>query len=183
MMDDTVDPEKALARIEAQQRDADTPEDMPEKLAPVETFELDVEGLRGRRYVGRFYYRVPRIGDQFKIASLKASFIPIGSGGDSQAAQLADMVAYLTVCVRFGPEYPKPTWWDPMNAYDPTPYQELFRRCLDYEDRFLGRNQDDRGDGAGSAPPGEPGRDGEPPLEREVRPPAERRETLAGDGA
>lgn len=182
-MDDIIDPEKALERIDAQMARANPAAAAKKRLPPTETFELDCLGTNGTRYQGVFFYQVPRIGDQFKITTLKASFLPLGSVGDAQGAQLADMIAYLTVCIRFSEHYPKPSWWAPAEAYDPTPYQDLFGRCLEYEDRFHGRHADDRGDGDGSQTIGQPARGGADDLGGEVPPAAERRETLAGDGA
>lgn len=176
-----MDPDELLARADAAMAQA-VKEDEPERLSPITTLTLDVQGTR-RRYEGTFYFKVPTIQDQLRIATIKRGFLPAGAGEDIKAAQLADVIAYLTVTIQFSEDFPRPKWWAPMEAYDSTPYAKLYEEALDYEDRFHGRHAVDRADGDGAAGEGERDRDGAVSLGGEVRPATQRRETLAGDGA
>jgi hypothetical protein len=173
-----VDPEEA-ARLLSGTADEEAAEEIP----AVTTIELDVRDARGRRYQGKFHYHVPTIGDQIKMGQIKTVMLPQGSPSDVNAAVLVDTLAYLQVCITFNEQFPKPAWWKPMALYDATPFSELFRRCLDYEAKFHGRGPDARGDEDGAPGAEERGGSGELPVGRKVQAPAQRRETLAGDGS
>ena len=170
------DPEAALAKIQG----TATQESKDEDLPAVKIIEIDVPGRRGQRYVGRFHYTVPTIGQQIQMGALKAAYLPAGAGGDTQAASLADILAYLTVTITFSVAYPKPKCWDPLNVYNAAPSTELYGRCLAYEARFHGEDSQERDveedarrepddEGASAAPVG-----------RKVQAPPKRPETLAG---
>lgn len=171
------DPEAALTAMRGQV--ADTPESLP----PTTTIELDITDQRGKRYVGKFLYHVPTLGQQVEIGRLKTQYLPQGSPADMNAATIVEVTAYLTVCIEFNDAYPKPAWWNPLQAYSMEPYSALFGRCLAYEAKFHGESSVDRGDER--APEQEGPSVGSDPVrvERQIQPPPKRRETLAGDGA
>ena len=175
-----VDPEEALKQLE---RGAAKEDGEREEVPAVTTIEIDVKDARGKRYVGRFYYSVPTLGDQIKIGQVKAVMLPQGSPADVNAAVLVDMLAYLQVTLTFNEHYPKPSWWNPTKLYDAAPFDALYRRCLDHEAAFHGRGPQHRGDEAGADESEGRDRGGEVSVGRKVPPPAQRRETLAGDGS
>lgn len=176
-----IDPEEVLAELRGKAHD----EEEAEEMDPSTVITMDLED-RGRRYTGRFLYTVPTLGQSIELGALKARYLPQGSASDANAALLADVIAYLTVTIRFDKKHPKPKWWDPMNARFVAPYSWLYGRCLEYEAQFLGNREDGAGDEEG-----DDGRDesGEHEAARqhgvgdEVQPPPKRRETLAGDGS
>ena len=176
------DPEEALAKA----RDAVKPEEdaKPKKRLPAtKIFEIDVTSEWGERTKGRFRYTVPNIGAQIEVGQLKATYLPSGAAADVNAAMVVDMVCYLAVCITFDDAFPRPDWWNPMKAYDATPYTELYGRCLAYEARFHSRSSDDAGDEGQLRGEAEPRGDAPVRVGEAVQPPPQRRETLAGDGA
>lgn len=168
------------ARVAAGMPAADEPEKTP--LPATAVFEIDVTDKRGQRFSGRFEFHVPNLGDQMQIARIKSLLLPQGGVADPSGAALVDCLAYLQTAVRFGPNFPKPSWYAPEKAYSADPYFALYRRCLDYEAAFHGERPLDRGDQGGDRSGNEPGGgDGAAAVGRKVRPPTDRRETLAGD--
>ncbi len=154
-----------------------------EPLPPIDFIEIDVTDKRGRRYAGRFEYHVPTLGDQMQIARIKALMLPQGAIADPAGSALVDCLGYLQVTLRFSEQVPKPAWYQPEKAYSAEPYFTLYRRCLDYEAAFHGERPLNRGAaGSDRDRDGEPERDDRVSVGRKVQPPAQRRETLAGDG-
>lgn len=174
------DPEEALSSLRRPDDEDETPAN---ELPDTKVIDLDVTDSRGTRYRGSFLYTVPTLGDQIEIGKLKTHYLPQGSAADPEAALLVEVIAYLTVCLTFNELHKKPSWWKPLQARTPDPYSKLYGRCLEYEARFHGRGQDHRADEGDDAGPGEPEPDSELRVGGEVRPPAKRRETLAGDGS
>lgn len=177
MRQGVVDPEAAARMVERATEDEGEKDDVP----PTTVIDLDVKDARGKRYQGRFYYSVPNIGDQVKMGQIKAVMLPHGAPSDVNAAVLVDTLAYLQVTITFNDNHPKPSWWNPMKLYDATPFSALFRRCLDYEAKFHGRGEVDRGDEDGALGAAERAGGGEVSVGRKVQAPSQRRETLAGD--
>lgn len=123
-----------------------------EGLSPIHAFEIDVTDYRGKRWSGRFVFRVPTLGDQVKIARLKAALLPAGAAPDPNGGLLAEMMAYTQVCFS-----ERPNWWKPERFYDPLPLITAYKEARMYERRFLGADATDAGgdegsDGGGSDP-------------------------------
>lgn len=172
----TTDPEEALRQIEGAEAEAEDTVEMP----AVTTLSIDVKDERGKRYVHKFYYRVPTLGDQIKIGQIKQAMLPGGSP-DVNANVLVDTLAYLQVCITFNDQYPKPSWWKPNELHTATPFSALYGRCLDYEAKFHSGDAVNRDDGSAARGENASGGAGEPAVGRKIQPPAKRRETLAGD--
>jgi hypothetical protein len=173
------DPEEAARLL-----DEPSPEEGAKKAEAVSPIKLiDIETvIGGVPCSGRFYFRVPSIGEQIRIGQIKQMMLPGGSP-DPLATLLVDQLAYLQVAIHFTPENPRPAWWNPTSFYDAQPISMLFGRCLDHEATFHARHAKHRSDAGVAGGTGEPDRAGEVPLGRKVQPPAQRRETLAGDDA
>lgn len=171
--------ERALAaRSDDEKAKAAAAEDVP----PFTIIDLDVVGERKRRYQGRFYYEVPTISEVTRIAQLRSQILPEGTP-DRMGALQVEALTYLSVCIRFSDQYPKPDWYQPSGRmYDMTPFTTLFGRCREHEARFRFGDAlaGDAGEGTGDADDASAG-DDEAPVGRKVQPPAKRRQTLAGD--
>jgi hypothetical protein len=173
------DAERELqARGEKKKTDAD------EDVSPIKMIDLDVVGERGRKYVGRFHYKVPSIAEETRITQLRANILPDGASFDQLGGRKVEALTYLSVAIRFSKEFPRPDWYAPdgEHSYDMTPYFSLFGRCREHEARFRFGDAltGDAGEGVrgtDDAPAG----GGEAPVGRKVPPPSKRRETLAGD--
>jgi hypothetical protein len=179
------DPDAALAKAQGGQ----APEEKRARLSP--TTIITLEGLKGEviedgwgnKYEGRFFFTVPTNGKQIEIGKMKSLYLPGGAPADINAATIVDVVCYLTSTITFDKQRPKPSWWEPLEAYSMEPYTALYGRCLDYEARFHGRGEDRGGDADGV--PGEDGPSGADTVRvgSEVPPPPKRSETLTGDGS
>lgn len=175
------DPTKAFEQFFAESETAEPDRD---EVSPVTWIDFDYVGNRKKRYRARVKYTVPNIGDELRISALAGSMVPMQQV-DAAGSALSRMIAYLAITCSFDENNPKPAWWDPTRAYDVGPFQELYRRCLEYEARFHGKGEDggdvhrDRAEGAEDS--NGLHRDGEARVGRKVPPPAQRRETLAGD--
>lgn len=111
-------------------------------LSPIHTFAIDVKDKRGKTWKGKFTFRVPSLGDQVKIANMKARLLPGGAMTDPNGAFLAEMMAYCQITFSV-----KPSWWQPARFYDPTPLIAAYKEARSYEERFLGAAvADDRDD-------------------------------------
>lgn len=176
------DPEQVLkdSRLD------DDEEEEHEQLPPTDAISIDVRDSRGKRYKGTFLFTVPDIGTQIEIGKMKAAYLPQGSAPDPNALTLVEIVCFLTATLTFNEQFPKPSWWNPMKAYSAEPYTALYGRCLEYEARFHGERKEpqrDEGDAGESEDSGGDAGRRAAGLGGEVRPPAKRPETLAGDGA
>lgn len=179
-----IDPDKAFSDFVTGASDEEPEE--PE-VSPVTWIDLDHAGNRGKRYRGRFKFTVPTIGDELRISALAGSMVPMKTV-DNAGGALARMIAYLAITCSFDDNNPRPAWFaEPTKAHDVGPFQELYRRCLEYEARFHGAGEDgerlpsDREDAAEDTRGDD--RSDEARVGRKVQPPPKRRETLAGDPA
>lgn len=144
-MNDDMDPAKVRAASrKAKSRQNEEKEEENED-SPISTFSIDCKDTRGKVYAGQFTFRVPALGDQIKIAQMKAHYLPNGAAADPNGLMLAEMISYLEITLT-----EKPSWWAPHLFYDATAVNEVYGRCLAYADRFLGKNQVGRDDHDGS---------------------------------
>jgi len=173
-----IDPRKALADLGEKKS-----EDGEQGLAPITKIHLDVEGTRGKRYKHTFTFKVPTLGDQVKIAQLKANYLPMGAAADPNGFAIVEQVSFLTVTID-----PKslPDWWDVWNLYDATPISALYKEVTAYERRFHGgaaaRDLDHGGEGVAPKAGQDGGGDdseGDASVGEEASAPAQRRKTLA----
>lgn len=157
-------------------------DDAQPEVPPHTRIDLDFTGKRGKRYTGSFLYTVPTIADMVKIGAMKSALLPQGSAGDPTAGVLAEVICYLEVTVSHPAPMQRPKWYRPLKDRDAGPYQELYRRCLDYEARFHGEDSEAGGleDASGEAGPLRDAADPAASVGRKIQPPAERREVLAG---
>lgn len=177
-----IDPDKAFADFVTGA--SDEAPDRPD-VSPVAWLEVDYVGNRGKRYRGRFKYTVPTIGDELRISAFAGSMVPMRTV-DPAGAALARMIAYLTVTCSFDDNNPRPAWFsEPTKAHDVGPFQELYGRCLEYEAKFHGTGEVERGlprdREIAAEDPGRDDRGDKARVGSKVPPPAQRRETLAGD--
>lgn len=173
------DPSEQLQKLTAKTQEEEPKEDLPAQTV----IELDTVDSRGKRYKGRFLFKVPTIGDQITMGLLKSGYLPQGAAADNNANLLAGVCCYLAVCLKFEQGFDKPEWYDPMNAFSFDPYSELYRRCLDYENRFHGSGKDSRKDTERSGIQEGFTRSDSASVGRKIQAPPVRRETLAGDNA
>ena len=178
---DIPNPAEALASVNRSSSEPEPDEKSP--LPPIETFHIDETDDRGHHYEGTFVYTVPKLGAQIKIGQMKNVYLPLGTP-DVSVMQLVDMICYLAVTCAAPPGKELPAWFNSaMQLYDPLPLNVLYKEVLEYEGRFLSGAEGRRADEGDDRGEGQQGRDDSIPLGRKVQPPAERRETLAGDGA
>lgn len=145
-MSDEMDPSfVAAAGRKAKKKE----EQEPEMVAPTYQFHVSVTDRRGKTWEGLFEGKVPTVGDQIRIGQMKAVYLPNGSASDPNALLLAEMISYTHVCLTA-----KPKWWAPHEFYDEAPLIEVYGRCRAFEDRFLGRTQDQGRDAHGSSDEG-----------------------------
>jgi hypothetical protein len=163
-----LEPEKVHEQLDSA---GESPE---EDLPAVAVFEIDVQGTRGRRYKGRFIYKVPSIGDQIKIGQMKSIYLPSGAAADQNAMLLVEQMCYLEITL----QKPRPDWYQPLSMYDAAAMSELYRRALDYERKFHRADAERPTDqGIDNSAEGST-EDSAPAVGRKVQPPAQRRETL-----
>ena len=169
---DDMDPTALRERLESDKQN-DAEEEKPE-LLPMTKFAIDFTDRKGKRWQGEFVYKVPTLGDMLRIANLKTAQLPAGSPWDANGAMLSEMMCYLEVTL----QKPRPKWWSPHLFYSAEVLAKVYAEATGYADRFLGRIAEGRGDEGktredeGDAP------SGDDDVERDVQPPAERRETL-----
>lgn len=137
--DDELDLDALEARVSGKEKE----EPKGDGLSPIHSFTIDVKDKRGKAWKGKFTFRVPSLGDQIKIARMKAGLLPGGAQIDPNGALIAEMMAYCQVCFTV-----KPTWWQPARFYDPVPLIAAYKEARSYEDRFLGATVADTGDDA-----------------------------------
>jgi len=117
-------------------------------LSPVYPFKIDIVDGRKKRWQGDFVFHVPTLGDQIKIARMKALLLPQGGVADPGGAISAEMMAYCHVTFAT-----KPKWWKPERFYDPAPLLAAYGEARRYEARFLGAavpdNRDDASEDGG----------------------------------
>lgn len=174
-----LDPDKALAQLES--RDKAAAEEQHEELPPTTVIDLDCLGFRGRRYQGRFIYRVPTLGMNVQIAQLKDQYLPGGGRASPADALLVEQICYLEVCL----QAPRPEWYKPLHLYDAIPIGTLYGEAIKYEARFLGpapKSGEDAATTGRAANNGGPHLQDQGAVGRKVQPPAERRETLVAHG-
>ena len=162
-------------------RELDEPsssEEEGDKLPPITTLSIDVTDDRGKRYVGDFVFKVPQLGDQIRIGTLKAHYLPNGGNADVNAALLVEQICYLEVTIQT-----KPDWWQPFQFYDAAPVSALYTEAASYEARFHGgdthREGDQSGAGEGANDAGGAAAEGDAVVGRKVQPPSQRREVIA----
>lgn len=142
------------------------PEEGSEELPPVTKLSVNHKDARGKTWAGEFVFHVPTLGDQVKIARLKAVMLPNGAVADPAGALITEMMAYLKVTLR-----KTPTWWKPETFRDATVLSIVYGEARAYEARFLGGRPDDR-DGADEAQE-RPDAPREDDVERDVQDPPE----------
>lgn len=145
--------------------------------SPLHRFSIDMEDSRGKRYKGDFVFKVPNIGDQVSIASMKSMYLPNGAAADPNGAFLAEMICTLEVCLQ-----EKPKWWKPHLFYDADVISEVYRRCTAFERKFLGRDAN-VGESTEESPSEAEDREGDDPVHQgavdgDVQPAGQRREVL-----
>jgi len=128
------DPRKVLEEANREKKSEDGDDGLP----PITKIHLDVVGTRGKRYQHTFVYKVPNLGDQVKMAQLKANYLPLGAAADLNGFSIVEQIAYLTVTL--DPKH-LPDWWDVWNLYDGTPLSALYKEVTDYERRFHGSSK------------------------------------------
>jgi hypothetical protein len=148
------------------EQDGGTKEEGP---SPFHSFEID-ETIRGVRYEGRFSFKVPTLGEQVVIGSMKSRYLPHGAVADPNAAAIVEQMCYLEVTLQ-----EKPTWWQPLDFLEADLLAKVYAEVIAYANKFLGRGaisgaaspgneeQDNGGDdvdgqdavGEGSRPPGQ----------------------------
>ena len=98
------DPSELRERLEGKTTEA-------EGLPP--TTVIDVKGTHGRRYVGRFTYKVPTLGDQIAIGQLKSIYLPQGAVADQNATFIVEQISYLEVTLA---KEGRPAWYKPSTS-------------------------------------------------------------------
>lgn len=171
---DRLDP-SALRRSAAAVRTPKKDEDESNGDVPaVKRIDIDMKDTRGKHHEGFVVFRVPTIGMQIEIGNLKATMMPGGVPSDGDASGLMnEMLCYLEVCLD---KKQRPDWWKPHRFYDASILSFVYAQARAHHARFLGHAEID-GDDAGSTGEGRDD-DGRDALERDLQPPAERRETL-----
>jgi hypothetical protein len=170
------DPEEALRQLDRLASQESTADDVP----PVTTITINVKDKRGRTYEGTFYYAVPTLEDQLRMGQLKTLYLGAMGTPDLGAQSIANVITYLTICIHFDDKNKKPSWWNPLKAFDLLPYSTLYSRCLEYEARFHGEGSNDR-DLQNDAQESNASRAEHPPsVGRKISPSAERSEALTG---
>ena len=153
-----------------------------EALSPIATLSLDVSGGHGRRYAGKFKFKVPTMGDRVDIAATKARYLTQVSNVEGLGDNIAEALAYLHTTID---DEGAPDWWKSTNQgvdlYDFQPLLTLYADARAYERKFLGTDSD-VGEGAGEDPEGS-GDDGEGAMGGDVSPASQRRTVLADIGS
>lgn len=180
-MSEMVSPEEMLKQQQDEGRKSKKDQAEEERVSPVTSFELDVEDSRGVRWQGRFTYKVPNLGEQVSIARLKTAYLPQGSQADAHGELVNEMTCYLAVTLQ-----DKPDWWDPYKFYDLTPLRDVYAKCREHENLFLGRNVDGGSRSGGVAEEGDTARSEDvrgSDVDEDVQPSRKRREVLTSDPA
>ena len=116
-------------------------EDKREELSPVTTLEIDEETPNGKRYSGKFRYRVPTLGDIIDIGNLYSRYIENANNPDQTAEALAYAFAFLHVTIK--DDEINPPWWKESNRgvdlYHSAPIFKLYRLAIEYQARYLGK--------------------------------------------
>jgi hypothetical protein len=173
-------PQELLAQMRTPHKEEKAPEDVP-RVTVIEV--RGVRGFRGKVHDFSVVYTVPSMGERIQIAGLVNAYMPAGSVATPGMARVTEMICYLTVCCSFNDAHPQPDWWDPFSTFHMEPYQTLYGRCLEHEASFHGEDAPGQRLG-GEDQQGNPvARDGGASVVSEVQAAAQRRETLAGDGA
>jgi hypothetical protein len=178
MATDDMDPALMHKRMESNAKKRASDEeaedaDYTEELSAVTAIDIDFTDSRKKRFVGKFTFTVPTIGDYVRITNLKATMAP-GGAGDANGAFLVEMMCFLQITLGEN----RPAWWQPHRFYDPSLLTHVYGRCKDYEARFRGFSSDVDGDDAQGAE-ARRGAEGDDAVERKVQPPAERRTVVA----
>jgi hypothetical protein len=162
------------------------------KTVSSETYiDLDVTDTSGRRFTGRFKYRVPNLSAIVEIGKLKA-LLAAGQNlavVDPASAGIVEVTAYLEVTIDHSAPG-TPSWWQETDhgsrLYDFTPLRRLYEEVRSYEERFHGGGKK-RGESEAAAPapeePGDAGDAGADALGESVQPEPAGPVVLAGDGA
>ncbi len=165
--DDLFDPDKVLGGTSED-------DDSSDELPAITKLAIDVTDERGKRFVGEFTYTVPTLGDQLLIGRKKALLFPAGILPGDSSGMISEMTAYLEVTLA---KEGRPSWYKPTRFYGAAVLSEIYAHARAYEARFLGVGGDDDAVDAKETAEGSDAA-GEGDVERDVQPPAERRETL-----
>jgi len=147
-------------------------------LSPKTTLVLDVTAVSGKKYEGKFQFKVPSMGDRIDIAALRSRYLQELEHVDSTGTNIADALAYLSITIDGASA---PAWWrESNNGIDLFHYEPLFKLYAlgrAYESTFLGYTPDDSAtDGANENGPAS---DADGGVDGDVQPAVERSEVLA----
>jgi hypothetical protein len=145
-------------------------EDKKEELSPITILEIDVEVPNGKRYIGKFRFQVPTLGDLIDIGSTCARYLGQIENSNPTAEALAHALAFLHVTIK--EDKINPTWWREtsrgVDLYHSKPIFTLYRLAVEYQAKYLGAsvevgdikkspedgsNEDDSGDVGGDVQP------------------------------
>ena len=147
-------------------------------LSPKTTLVLDVTAAGGKKYEGKFQFRVPSMGDRIDIAALRSRYLQELEHVDSTGTNIADALAYLSITID---NASAPAWWrDSNNGIDLYHYEPLFKLYAlgrAYESTFLGYTVDDPATDGSDADGLHADVDGN--VDGDVQPTVERSEILA----
>jgi hypothetical protein len=111
-----------------------------EELSPVTTLEIDVELPNGKRYSGKFQFKVPTLGDRVDIGSTRAKYLDQVEGIDPNAQMIAEMLAYLHITIEDNDA--NPAWWRNSNRgvdlHHMLPIVKLYTAAIEYQNKYLG---------------------------------------------
>jgi len=181
----------ARKSLAAQAATAPKGEEEKKALSPDTYIDIDATDTSGRRFVGRFKYRVPNLSAMVEIGKLKAL---LASGQnlaavDPASAGIVEVTAYLEVTIDHNAPG-TPSWWAETDhgsrLYDFTPLRRLYEEVRSYEERFHGGGKKrERTEAAAPLPDdaGDAGDAGEDAVGEGVQPEPAGPVVLAGDGA
>lgn len=99
---------------------------------PEETVAVEVRGTDNKVYKGEFVWVRRSLADMPAIASETSRLLRGQPAGDSQAGQVVQIMAELSVVTRKGP-----VWWDYETLFDPQVLFAVYNRYVDWRDSLF----------------------------------------------
>lgn len=115
-------------------------EEKAEDLSPVTTLEIDTTVANGKRYAGKFKFKVPTLGTTIDIGCTRAAYLDQTEGSDPVTMMLAEMLAFLHHTIE--EDDTNPAWWKEtnrgVNLYHMDPISDLYKAAKVYQVKYLG---------------------------------------------
>lgn len=153
-----------------------------EELPPITTLEIDVTVGHGKRYAGKFKFKVPTLGTTIDIGNTRTAYLEQTESADPVQLMLVEMLAFLHHTIEA--DEVNPAWWKDTNRgvdlYHIDPIGELYKKAKAYQVKYLGPSLE-VGEAKKSTDE-QPDETDSNDVERDVQSPPERRTIMEIDG-